>query len=377
MHRTGRLPALDMLRGVAILLVLGRHAPELPAGTIAPIKFVFDNWHRGGWIGVDLFFVLSGFLVSGLIFREIQQRGSYSPGRFLLRRALRIYPPFYFLLALTPLMFPRLPLLAYVPEALYFQNYIGGIWGHTWSLAVEEQFYLLLPWLLAIPLLVGRKMRQPLQTLPVVLAAIAVLCLVLRIRLSAVPFWSIYLNSTQLRLDSLAAGVFISYMHHFYPAKLARLRPYRVALVIIGLLCCLPAFIFALETTPFIYIYGLTLFYAGAGLILVAVIVWQPIRIMLPVRVVAWIGFYSYSIYLFHHVIDRWLFPQIQNITGPLPAGVLLPAFFACALLLGFAMGKLIEAPALRLRDAIIPASSVPRPLTSPAEAPPATLAPR
>src|ERR1700761_2224153 len=80
---------LDALRGIAILLVLGNHFGY------------FSVWQRMGWAGVDLFFVLSGFLISGLLFDEWQRFGSIDFRRFYIRRGFKIYPAFYFLLLIT------------------------------------------------------------------------------------------------------------------------------------------------------------------------------------------------------------------------------------------------------------------------------------
>src|SRR5438270_7344794 len=99
-----RLPGLDLLRGIAVLLVLGRHMWDVPPDVQHPLGRVLEVWQRGGWVGVDLFFVLSGFLVSGLLFSEYKQFGTVSPGRFLLRRGLKIYPAFYVFLAGTACM---------------------------------------------------------------------------------------------------------------------------------------------------------------------------------------------------------------------------------------------------------------------------------
>ena len=88
-----RSAALDALRALAVLLVLGRHFPEPPPGAALPAWLAV--WQRGGWIGVDLFFVLSGFLVSGLLFREYRRFGEIRYGHFLARRGFKIYPAFY------------------------------------------------------------------------------------------------------------------------------------------------------------------------------------------------------------------------------------------------------------------------------------------
>ena len=83
---------LDVLRCVAILFVIFQHGN------------ILEFFNRAGWIGVDLFFVLSGFLISGLLFGEYQRRGSIQLKRFYIRRGFKIYPAFYVFLAVTALI---------------------------------------------------------------------------------------------------------------------------------------------------------------------------------------------------------------------------------------------------------------------------------
>src|ERR1043166_4604044 len=136
-----RVIGLDLLRLVAIVLVLGRHAEQPPAGVPLASGLV-ESWQRGGWVGVDLFFVLSGFLVSGLLFAEFASRGQISVLRFYVRRGWRIYPAFYLLIATTILgrtVFFQAPSGRHVlAEVFFLQSYATGLWNHTWSLAVEE-----------------------------------------------------------------------------------------------------------------------------------------------------------------------------------------------------------------------------------------------
>src|SRR3954462_14107971 len=97
-----RWQSLDVLRGVAVLLVLFRHL-ELKAPTSRSTElyhFVY-TLQRGGWVGVDLFFVLSGFLVSGILFRQYQRDGHIRPIQFLIRRGFKIYPAFWALILVT------------------------------------------------------------------------------------------------------------------------------------------------------------------------------------------------------------------------------------------------------------------------------------
>ena len=95
-----RIKQLDVLRGIAIVLVLGSHMPAS------------DLWSQIGWVGVDLFFVLSGFLVSGLLFNEYKKHGQIRLGRFLIRRGFKIYPAFYFLILVTIAIRLRSPRIA-------------------------------------------------------------------------------------------------------------------------------------------------------------------------------------------------------------------------------------------------------------------------
>lgn len=224
---------LDGLRGVAILLVvlghfrivhprvggfLSLHYEGSPAWTAWldwPLHF-FDNW---GWTGVDLFFVLSGFLITGIL---IDAKGS--PGyfrNFYARRALRIFPPYYALLIVTLLVLPHLqPRMAELSRIVptmphwsfwaYCSNYAiastgaisqnAGALGTTWSLAVEEQFYLIWP---ALAYALGRR------NLAIVCVALCVGCPLLRfaLLLQHTPTMNLFVEFSSItRADSLAAG---------------------------------------------------------------------------------------------------------------------------------------------------------------------------
>ena len=134
-----------------------RHLDWLPIRTLepGPIRQVLFWLQHGGWVGVDIFFVLSGFLVSGLLFREYQVHQSLRIGRFLVRRGLKIYPAFYLLILLTIwLDLAPYDVRKVLGEVFFLQSYynlFGSIWTHTWTLAIEEHFYILLAllfWLL-------------------------------------------------------------------------------------------------------------------------------------------------------------------------------------------------------------------------------------
>src|SRR3569623_816721 len=158
---SGRLTCLDGLRGMAILLAIVAHLTQslVAAGAArkrGPVTVVYE--HYGG-LGVTLFFVLSGYLITRLLVRERALHGSISLRHFYLRRALRILPPLGLLLFVlgvgTALGMISLPRRGFVAAGLFLSNFrlVGTsghapFLGHTWSLAIEEQFYLFWPALL-------------------------------------------------------------------------------------------------------------------------------------------------------------------------------------------------------------------------------------
>ena len=170
---SGRSLPIDVLRGIAIILVLFRHHTFwLPLQNM-------------GWIGVDLFFVLSGYLVSGLLFKEFLKHGDIKPWRFLIRRGFKIYPTFYALLPFAILInikndffFP----IGLLSEIIFMQNYLFGFgwWPFTitWSLAIEEHFYFALCFVL---LVASRRGDLARKSIPRCILGLMVICLGLRL----------------------------------------------------------------------------------------------------------------------------------------------------------------------------------------------------
>ena len=215
-----RLRELDFLRGVAILLVLFRHH----------LFLIFLN--TMGWIGVDLFFVLSGFLVSGLLFKEYLKFGNIKPGLFLIRRAFKIYPVYYLFIAVY-VLFQTLDhsfsMKLMWEDVFFVQNYCNG-WGGTfsasWSLAVEEHFYFLLAILLSfyVNYQKGNLHAEGKRTskIEIVIYIIMLLCLSIRVY-DNFYFPGILAKNwtmTHHRIDSLAAGVLVAYWFYFKRERL-------------------------------------------------------------------------------------------------------------------------------------------------------------
>jgi peptidoglycan/LPS O-acetylase OafA/YrhL len=343
---------LDALRAIAILMVLGRHAGYSTYWARA-------YWNRVGWAGVDLFFVLSGFLVSGLLFIDYQDRGQIECTRFYIRRGLKIWPAFYALIGtgLLIAVVRRQPVSKseLLSELIFMQSYFKGIWFQTWSLAVEEHFYLSLP--LVLLLMIRRDGERPFAAMPYVFGSIAIFALACRFvvgwKENGGSNYQTYLCPTHLRIDGLMFGVLLSYYNRFRPKVFERIASWRGGWITIA------AAVFLLSALPLenrnMHTWGFTVIYLGAGCLVAKAIAFEGPR---PIRIIsgllARIGLYSYSIYLWHIFYQQRVLPHF-NITSQ---ALWFWCYFVGSILFGIAAAKAIEIPVLRFRDRVFPRSS-------------------
>jgi peptidoglycan/LPS O-acetylase OafA/YrhL len=331
-----RVPQLDLLRGIAVLLVISHHYPY------------FRFLHRTGWAGVDLFFVLSGFLISGLLFSDWKKHGHFSVGRFFIRRGFKIYPPFYIFLLLTlPVAFafhPGQTLRRFAIECFFLQDYFPHLWNHTWSLAVEEQFYILLPLLL-----VGLSKLQPSTTprafglIPGLAFILLAGCLVLRWYAHARDLSEI-LGPLHFRADSLFVGVALGYWFHFHGDSFRAFSRWWLVPLIVALLVPLAVFGRDVSALPFVFTSNLLAF--------ALLLCWILPRDMIRLRLVERIGLYSYSIYLWHFLVT--MIARLLPLSFPM---FCVSIVASCAT--GAYMSDAIERRALAVRDRLFPATAV------------------
>ena len=394
----GRVPVLDILRGVAILMVLCAHMRPawLPTGDSLLGRAV-GVIHDNGGKGVDLFFVLSGFLVGGLLIKEVKDRGTVDWKRFLLRRGFKIWPAYYIYLLALPLFLAVYDGSAFSASlwslrANYFhlQNYwhasVGGVtdYGHyitprvhTWSLAVEEHFYLALTLLIALLATRGAGRERGLRYLPLIGVAIAAFCLWARWREYTLHWTSTEYNygfPTHMRMDGLFFGVVMAYVYHFHRACFeAAFRRWGRAVVLGAALVAYPVFFSPYKN--FGAGWGMTLTWLGCGLILGGLLCGaehsERLQRALNARVfraVAFVGFFSYSIYVWHVDLGSGMMKFLtQNVAwfqeGVFRNDVVLSSFSLVAYVVlsigtGVLLGRLIETPALAVRDRIMPRRS-------------------
>ncbi len=363
----GRLDGLDVLRALAIVLVLCAHMLKKATGYPAPISTLVDVLRHVGWAGVDLFFVLSGFLVSGLLFREHQRFGSIELGRFLARRGFKIYPPLY---TVVLAYFVYHHLLGHPGEggnlyadALFIGSYVASALCGTWSLAVEEHFYVFLA--LIVYLLNRRQARSPFAPLVPLALLLVVVCTGLRVWTSRTsPQFGLLTHhyATHLRMDTLMFGVLLSYLYHYHREPLLGLLDRcRGWVLVSSLLCISPILFHTLGKSPFLDTYGLTLLYVGMGGLVLLAATAQPGAVPLSKRKwVLAIGRDSYSIYLWHMEVVFHVWPLLQQAlpTTAATTRIFADPFFRMggALLFGRLMAYLVEARFLRLRERLFPA---------------------
>jgi len=255
-----------------------------------------------------------------------------------------------------------MPTSSIVSEMLFLQSYIKGLWLHTWSLAVEEHFYLLIPLVLAVLTKMNRTSPTPLRPLVWIIPVIGLASLGIRmLTWHLIPSFGLFTHMFQshLRFDSLAFGVAISYAYHFHHDWFTHsLEPFHRGFFWIGILLLTPAFIFPVESTPWMTTVGFTLFYLASGLLLTGTLLSKlPTQGLL--NFLATIGAYSYSIYLWHAAVLIWGVPICEKFLKMaglgLTYGLVMAIYFGGSIGFGMVMAKVIENPSLKLRDLLFP----------------------
>lgn len=340
-----RIRGLDFLRGIAIIGVLCRH-----------IEADFFLSGPGGY-GVDLFFVLSGFLVSGLLFKEYLSNGNADVKRFLIRRGFKIYPAFYFFLLVTVWMygFGSTNSTAILSEIFFLQSYLKPMWSHTWSLAVEEHFYFLLAFFVIAAIRFKWIQRERLMI--GILAGMILLPLGMRLvyvyqvyRFAPEPFYY-----THLRIDGLFTGALLGYLWHFKKNLLEKFYARKNFFLVLSILLIVPAFIFSPGSLWMVTIGFSMLHLAFSFILLLAVDKRRktffegnaPARKI--ISLVKTTGVFSYSIYLWHLPVQNILLRNIGDLS------IETPAYLVASVVTGILASIIIEKPMLKIRDRYFP----------------------
>jgi len=363
-----RMPGLDLLRAAAILWVMLYHAAGMglvsSANPVAPL----------GWMGVDLFFALSGFLIGGQLLRPIARQEPSRFGIFYLRRLFRTLPPYLLMLSLylvlPPIrewetMQPAWQFLTFT-ENLFVDANVSRTFSHAWSLCVEEQFYLVAPcvvWLLT---------RRPTARVTIAfLVAVVVGGMALRgyiwvhdlqpiAHITSGPgnidqVWEerIY-YPTWTRLDGLVGGMAFAAIRMLRPAAWAWLER-RADLVLLVGICAFAASIaiFAEPKSFVAVVFGYPLLAFGASCLVASGASRQGLLGRWEAPGAAFVAAMAYSLYLSHkaafHLSQQFVTAQadLHPLLGDLING-------GGAMAAGLALHLIAERPALRLRDRLL-----------------------
>lgn len=346
-----RYPLLDALRAFAVCWVLLFHCRIFE---VVPADTFLDGFLLWGHAGVDLFFVLSGFLIGRILLAELNQSGTVDLKGFWARRWLRTLPAYYLVLLVirvSDVWIAAKGTWGWFPSYFVFlQNYLVPEpmrFGWSWSLCVEEQFYLGLPLLL----LALRKMAgkvSPRRLIFGIGLVAAVVSSALRIRFTLEGITSNAFVS-HLRLDCLGAGLILAALpaSAWASRKLSWGAMWAGAAVVLLLVAqgssIGPAWYQNQQYLILAFGFG-ALSFGAIGLPQVSVPSW-----------VRWLAEHSYGLYLLHPLTLR---PIVQ--WGPASPWLRLAAAFGLSLAASYVLRKAVELPALALRDRFFPASRTP-----------------
>jgi peptidoglycan/LPS O-acetylase OafA/YrhL len=340
---------LDFIRGLAIIMVIGYHFEEAPLQH--PIlRLIQTPFKLCGSSGVDMFFVLSGFLVGGLLIKEFKERNTVDSKRFILRRGLKIWPAYYFYI-LFQAVARKHPLNTFFWQNMFhLQNYTSSSLEHTWSLSVEEHFYLLLTFALGWMVTRHWPMDRILKTFLYVMAIVLVVRCV-----TVFESWPGAAFYTHDRIDSLLAGVVLAGLFHFYPATFEQIASRKWLLAAIVALAV--AFRCLISNQKIEESIGFTIIYLGYAALLILVYRHSgQIKQWGPYRWIARIGLYSYGIYLWHNAGREPTLALTRNLPDSIRWPLVMIGEFSIAIFLGVVTTHLVEWPLLKIRDRMFPA---------------------
>jgi peptidoglycan/LPS O-acetylase OafA/YrhL len=342
-----RLPSLDLLRAIAIVWVMLFHS-----WIVGGLGDPYDAVAGYGWMGVDLFFVLSGYLIGYQLLKPLSEGHAWRWGDFLRRRAFRILPAFLVVLAIyamfpawreAPGMQPVWQFLTFTVNLLIDYQH-NQAFSHAWSLCVEEHFYLVFPlmaWVLT---------RHPSRTVTISVA-VAVIVIGMLLRGDAWTHGKDFLESiyypTYTRLDGLLAGVLVAAIHAYRPSLWHTLQRRSNTVAISGLLALAIALWLFRERTFAAVVFGYPLLaFAFGCLVAAAASTRSPGRWRIPGA--GWIAGISYSLYLSHKLALHAVSTALAAHPGV--PGVLAFFLYAAAVLaVGAGLHYAVERPCIRL----------------------------
>jgi peptidoglycan/LPS O-acetylase OafA/YrhL len=371
-----RFPALHGARVIAIISVVAYHVTWIFAGEQGiTLDKGFVEQSLTVFFGMDLFFVLSGFLIGSILLRSLRKDGTQDLRRFYLRRIFRTFPPYYIVLTILALAFPLTALQKkhLVWEYVYGTNFlplareqIVMFWG--WSLALEEQFYLTVPGLFFL-LHRLRTDRSRIGFLAVLWSLALVVRLVIYYRhprpWNDYELYSTVYFRTHTRFDTLVAGILIAFVHQRYGEAIARWleAPFHRALLAFPGMACLWLLLqptmFGPDTLQTVHIYAWGTVTSVMYFCFVPLLLYGDgwLHRFLSLHLFRRTATLGYGVYLVHiPIIDRIMVPlahaaQKRHYSMLWVWPLALASTMALSLFIGYALHVLVEKPSLRFRE--------------------------
>jgi peptidoglycan/LPS O-acetylase OafA/YrhL len=358
--KQARLAGLDTLRALAIALVLMSHYHGFVSH-----EPTFGVIGRVGWAGVDLFFVLSGYLIGNQLLAPAARGESLDLKTFFARRLLRTLPNYYAVLAVY-LLLPDSPIagksMAPAWRFLTFTQNFGLNYGetftHSWSLCIEEQFYLVLP--LAVLALIGNR-RSPRLLWYALFAAFGAGMTVRGVAFMdgkdvfAAP---VYYSSFS-RFDELLPGVAIAMLKNFHPAAFARILRHGNALLAAGVAMAAAVLYGVMNEVPTAFLasaFGFSLVAVSFALLTCSALSPDSLLNRRSIPGAASLALWSYAVYLAHKPVFMALRPELERRSIDPGAAVTIAAVVAAGILAGWLLYRVVETPFMRLRARWYPA---------------------
>ena len=361
-----KLYGLDHLRALAIVLVFVFHY-----GRIFPHPEWTNTISKFGWTGVDLFFVLSGYLIASQLFLKISEGKSISFRDFFVKRFFRIIPAYLVVVAIY-FLFPYVherEALAPLWKYLTFTQNLGldlrtqGTFSHAWSLCIEEQFYLLLP-LTLIALIQFRLLKKAgwlLLFLFILGFAARYFSYVhfVQPNLDSSDIWYFWYKwiyyPTYCRLDGLLAGVGLAAVLQFRPAWKEKLSLYANWFLLAGILVLTVAYFLCMEEESFgASVFGFPLVSLGYGLLVLSAVCPKGLLYKKGSLVTAQLATLSYAIYLSHKFVIHVTQDIVSRVGVAADSNSMFIICITTSLSVALLMNRLVEKPFLALRDVIL-----------------------
>jgi peptidoglycan/LPS O-acetylase OafA/YrhL len=360
------LAGLDLLRALAICFVFLFHYPNLKySEALFSIK-------EFGWTGVDLFFVLSGYLIARQLFYSINKTGNLSLKTFFIKRAFRILPAYLFIILVyfsIPAFRERESLPPLWKFLTFTQNIgldpsVSGTFSHAWSLCIEEQFYFSFPFIL-LALAYFKKMKKGFY----LLLGLFMFTWLIRLfiwnkymlpmedaDIDTSSFWVTWMYyPTYTRLDGLLTGISIAGIFEFFPIFKTRIIKYGNWFLLTGIAVLVGAWFLCTDRISFAAnIFGFPVIALGFGMIVIAALSPGCILYNLKLPGISNLAILSYSIYLSHKGIIHLCQEYFSRHGIAKESYAMLFICIAFSLFTAFLMRYIIEKPFLKIRDKLL-----------------------